>query len=206
MIRLMELYPDHLNLNGDRGNLQVLQKRLTWAGLAAEIFTHRVGQPLPSTAPDFVLLGHGSPAAWRQIYGDMVRIAPMLQTWLAEGTQMLAVSSGFAALHGLLEGLSADVARVARVSKFEVAAHENIVAVGYKNSDLDLPDLVVDENFIGTLLHGPLLAKNEDLADVVISKLLDRHGIQMPVENTRRPRVSDFASQATELAKDLARE
>lgn len=206
MIRLMELYPDHLNLNGDRGNIQVLQRRLSWAGLDAQTFTHRIGQPMPSTAPDFVLLGHGSPAAWRQVYGDLVRIAPTLNSWLASGTQLLAVSSGFAALHGLLEQLPKEVARVARVSKFEVATVGDLEVVGYKNSDLDLPDILVSENLIGTLLHGPLLAKNENFANQVISRILERHEIQIEIDATTGPRVSEFARQASELASELARE
>ena len=206
MIRLMELYPEHLNLNGDRGNLQVLQKRLEWAGVDAEILTHRVGQPLATTPPDFVILGHGSPAAWRQIYADLVRITPVLQQWMSLDTQLLAVSSGFAALHGLLDGLPAEVSRIERVSKFEIAEQVGIEVVGYRNSDLSLPSLLLVGNFIGTLLHGPLFAKNEELADLVISRMLERRNLIVQIENTRRLTTSEFASKASALAKELARE
>lgn len=206
MIRLLELYPEHLNLNGDRGNLQVLEKRLGWASVEVQSFTHRPGQPLPSTAPDFVLLGHGSPAAWRQIYSDLSRIAPIFQEWLDVGTQILAVSSGFAALHGLMAELPDSVQRVARISKFEEAENSGFVAVGYKNSDLDLPALLVSGNFVGTLLHGPLLAKNESLADAIVEKLLARAGVAVAIAATKKQEVSGYASKASELARELASE
>jgi CobQ-like glutamine amidotransferase family enzyme len=206
MIRLLELYSDHLNLNGDRGNLLVLEKRLSWASLEVQSFTHRPGQPLPATAPQFILLGHGSVAAWKQIYSDLSRIAPTLQQWLEGGTQILAVSTGFAALHGLLSQLDTNVERVSRVSKFEEAESQEIRVVGYKNSDLDLPSLIIDGNFIGTLLHGPILAKNESLADFVISRILKAENRAIEMSLTKRDAVSGYAQGASQLARELASE
>lgn len=207
MIRLLELYPEHLNLNGDRGNILVLQRRLQWAELEVEVFTHRVGQPLPATAPDFVLLGHGSPAAWKQIYADWVRIAPTIQSWLANSTQLLAVSSGYAALHGLFAPFSSQISRLPRVSKFEVASDlvtDNVV--GYKNSDLDLPVLVTHGNLIATLLHGPVLAKNEVLADLIIERILTNKNLADAFGRTKRPETTHFAKLASTLAQELAGE
>ena len=207
MIRLLELYPEHLNLNGDRGNLLVLQRRLEWAQVPVQAFVHRAGQPLPATRPDFVLLGHGSSAAWRQVYGDLSRIVPQLEQWMNEGTQVLAVSSGFAALHGLVKGLPSSIDRRERVSKFvEVSIGEQSV-VGYLNSDLELEPFVHDENLIGTLLHGPVLAKNVLLADEIIEKfLVAKPELVQTLQVEKFEKVAKFASQATELASELARE
>lgn len=207
MIRLLELYPEHLNLNGDRGNLLVLQRRLEWAQVPVQAFVHRAGQPLPATRPDFVLLGHGSSAAWRQVYGDLSRIVPQLEQWMNEGTQVLAVSSGFAALHGLVKGLPSSIDRRERVSKFvEVSIGEQSV-VGYLNSDLELEPFVHDDNLIGTLLHGPVLAKNVWLADEIIEKfLVAKPELVQTLQVEKFEKVAKFASQATELASELARE
>ena len=207
MIRLLELYPEHLNLNGDRGNLLVLQRRLEWAQVPVQAFVHRAGQPLPATRPDFVLLGHGSSAAWRQVYGDLSRIVTQLEQWMNEGTQVLAVSSGFAALHGLVKGLPSSINRRERVSKFvEVSIGEQSV-VGYLNSDLELEPFVHDENLIGTLLHGPVLAKNVWLADEIIEKfLVAKPELVQTLQVEKFEKVAKFASQATELASELARE
>lgn len=207
MIRLLELYPDHLNLNGDRGNLLILQRRLEWAGVTAERFTHRPGQPLPATRPDFILLGHGSPAAWRQVYGDLARIVPEVEQWLKQGTQMLAISSGFAALHGLFKFLPASVAKVERVSRFEVVETDSGEVVGYLNSDLELQPFVKIDNFIGTLLHGPVLAKTVWLADQIIEKMLaDTEFDASNVDQSKFAQIQTFAAGASHLAKELARE
>ena len=207
MIRLLELYPEHLNLNGDRGNLLVLQRRLEWAHVPVQPFAHRAGQPLPTTRPDFILLGHGSPAAWRQIYTDLARIVPQLEEWMHQGTQLLAVSSGFAALHGLIKSLPASIERRERVSKFVSVETESPVVVGYLNSDLDLEAYSQYGNLMATLLHGPLLAKNVELADVIIERiLLVRSELVRQPDLEKFERVSRFAAEARALALELAGE
>lgn len=207
MIRLLELYPEHLNLNGDRANLLVLQRRLEWASIRVERFTHRPGQPLPTTRPDFVLLGHGSPAAWRQIYADLARVVPELEAWMAAGTQLLAVSSGFAALHGLLKSLPSSIDRQERISKFEVVDTEGGEVIGYLNSDLVLEPFMRDGNFIGTLLHGPMLAKTTWLADEIIERILSQKPeIVRNADEAKFELIERFAAGASELAKELARE
>lgn len=202
MIRLLELYPEHLNLNGDRGNLVVLQRRLEWAAIEVQVSSYRPGESLGSEAPDFVLLGHGSPAAWRQIYADLARIAPTLQSWIDGSTQMLAVSSGFAALHGLIRGLPTEVNKVPRISKFEVAEFENGQVVGYKNTDLDLPTLERFGNLIGTVLHGPILAKNTQFTSDLIGLMMNGQTKNSDLS----PAISRYAEDACKLAIELSSE
>lgn len=203
MIRLLELYPDHLNLNGDRGNLIVLKSRFEWAGVDVQLLTHRPGEALPTLAPDLILLGHGSPAAWRQIYADLVNIAPMIQEWLDSATKVLAVSSGFAALHGLISDLPEQVSKVERVSRFEIAESSAGQVVGYRNSDLDLPNLLTQGNLIGTMLHGPLLAKNENFTNELVQQL----GAVMKVSEFNLPDgLLRYAEAASKLAIELASE
>ncbi len=207
MIRLLEFYPENLNLNGDRGNLLVLQRRLEWAGIDVERFTHRAGQPLPATRPDFVLIGHGSPAAWRQVYADLAKNIDVLEQWMKQGTQVLAVSSGFAALHGLISGLPASIDRKERVSRFEAVETAGGELVGYLNSDLDLPSFLQIENLTATLLHGPLLAKNVWLADAMVEKMLESKPEMVGKANEAKfTFVQSLAAGASKLARELAAE
>jgi CobQ-like glutamine amidotransferase family enzyme len=87
---------------------------------------------------------------------------------MQQGTQVIAISSGFAALHGLLEGLPSSIQKTTRVSKFVVAELSGQEVFGYLNSDLVLDPITRHGNLIGSLLHGPLLAKNIWLADQII--------------------------------------
>jgi len=148
------------------------------------------------------LLGHGSPAAWRQIYADLARIAPTLQSWIDGSTQMLAVSSGFAALHGLIRGLPTEVNKVPRISKFEVAEFENGQVVGYKNTDLDLPTLERFGNLIGTVLHGPILAKNTQFTSDLIGLMMNGQTKNLDLS----PAIFRYAQDASKLAIELSSE
>ena len=39
-IKILHLYPDLLNLYGDRGNIECMRKRLMWRGIDAEVVTY----------------------------------------------------------------------------------------------------------------------------------------------------------------------
>ena len=54
------LYPDLLNLYGDRGNLLCLVKRLQWRGIEAEVVPLPSDRPVDFSRLDLVLFGGGS--------------------------------------------------------------------------------------------------------------------------------------------------
>ena len=54
------LYPDLLNLYGDRGNIQCLMKRCQWRGIEAETVEFRIEDRIDFSELDIVLLGGGS--------------------------------------------------------------------------------------------------------------------------------------------------
>ena len=54
------LYPDLLNLYGDRGNIQCFRKRLEWRGIEAEVIPFLSGDKIDFSKLDIVLLGGGS--------------------------------------------------------------------------------------------------------------------------------------------------
>lgn len=56
-ITIGHLYPDLLNLYGDRGNIQCLKKRCEWRGIRAEVKEFRSGDKVDFQDLDIVLLG-----------------------------------------------------------------------------------------------------------------------------------------------------
>lgn len=204
MIHLVELFPDHLNLNGDSGNLLVLEQRIAWSGLTSRRTHLQPGQQ-PEARPDFLLIGHGSTAAWKQVYGPLVQLAPTIESWLLAGTKVLAISSGFAALHGLVSSLPTSINRGERRSKFVVESFEGHEVFGYINSDLQLPEISRQGNLIGSLIHGPLLAKNSWLADLLIAELaLNSARAEINVE--KLDQIEKLALAACELAAEQAKD
>jgi CobQ-like glutamine amidotransferase family enzyme len=160
-LKLAALYPNHLDLNGDHGNLLVLQKRLAWRGVASEIVAVTKAANLEDF--DFLLLGHGSKDAW----SDVMRIDPELilnvGKFARSGKPVLAISSGYEHLFEELE--TTEVGHGEHVSDFR----ESNEVVGYVNSSAVLPELVILGQIVMTLFHGPVLAKNPELADRIIA-------------------------------------
>ena len=163
-IRLAALYPNHLNLNGDLANLLVLQKRLEWYGLEADVVY--VEKPTDLTKFDVVLLGHGSRDAWSQLEDIDPELIPSVALLVSAGKKVMTVSSGYELLIEAIDGLV--VKHSERVSEFR--SHEEIV--GYVNSEAELEPIRWINDSLFTLLHGPVFAKNPDLADTFVGSFI----------------------------------
>ena len=58
-VRICHLYPDLLNLYGDRGNIICLRQRLAWRGIDAEVLEVPVGEKADLTQCDLIFIGGG---------------------------------------------------------------------------------------------------------------------------------------------------
>ena len=58
-LRICHLYPDLLNLYGDRGNILCMRRRLEWRGIDAEVTEVTVGQQADFTQFDLFFIGGG---------------------------------------------------------------------------------------------------------------------------------------------------
>lgn len=212
MFNILVLFPEHLNLNGDAANAGILARRMNWYGLDSAIEFHSLGDPIPSVVPDFVLIGHGSEAAWLAIDEDFARLWPTLKSWIDAGVPGLAVNSGQELLHSLQYSVFDGVLESAdRVSKFEVADASSITpesrVLGYRNTIFETPAIEIAKNFVGTALHGPVLAKNAWLADWFISKITGARTLEATqVAKTDLDRVAELERCIWQLEEQLASE
>lgn len=208
MIRLGVLFPDHLNLNGDYGNVEVISKQLQWRGIASEIVRIDSVEQLEARL-DFVIIGHGSTAAWAAIEEKFRSFVPALSVLKYAGTPLLSVSTGFEQLvsHGLFSDLQLQRAQQ-RTSKFVVHSDDDREVLGYLNSDAELPAVHREGNWIGTLLHGPVLVKNPELLDEVLAAITNRAGCELVdyQENEKAGQLADLVSEIWKLERELASE
>ena len=58
-LKLCHIYPDLLNLYGDRGNVLCLQKRLLWRGIDVSVTELPMGQCQPFSVFDLFFIGGG---------------------------------------------------------------------------------------------------------------------------------------------------
>lgn len=208
------LYPELMNVYGDRGNIIVLTKRCEWRGIRTEVKELNVGFNAGELANcDLLMMGGAQDRQQTIVNKDLKRIKKALSQKIEKGTPGLYVCGGFQFLGKYYK--EADGSRVQGLGIFDLYTEnpgedtkrligniaikplvngfsENIVGFenhggrtylgkkmkplgkvinGFGNSD-DGYEGAVYKNSIGTYMHGPILPKNPQLADYLISKAL----------------------------------
>ena len=107
------LYPELLNLYGDRGNIQCMMKRSLWRGIEAETITFGLEDSIVFSKLDIVLLGGGSDREQRIVCSRLRDIREDFRNYVEDGGSVLAVCGGYQLLghyykteEDTLEGLS----------------------------------------------------------------------------------------------------
>lgn len=107
------LYPELLNLYGDRGNIQCMMKRSLWRGIEAETIALGMEDSIDFSKLDIVLLGGGSDREQRIVCSRLRDIRENFHHYVEDGGSVLAVCGGYQLLghyykteEDTLEGLS----------------------------------------------------------------------------------------------------
>ncbi len=95
-LRICHLYPDLLNLYGDRGNLLTLAARARWRGIEVVVDPVGIGDMLPPGRHDLYFIGGGEDRQQRLAAADLVaRKADALRDAAGRGAVVLAVCGGY---------------------------------------------------------------------------------------------------------------
>ena len=213
-LRICHLYPDVLNLYGDRGNVLCLTRRLAWRGIGAEVTRVPIGDSLQLNDFDLVFIGGGQDFEQEVLLEDLHRGKDReLLSAVADGMPVLAICGGYQMLGNYYEtydGVRCDFigavdlytkgseTRMIGNYKFlcgpesggsTVVGFENhsgktylgsgvkplgTVLAGFGNNGEDGTEGVRYKNVFGTYSHGPLLPKNPQLCDLILSTALER--------------------------------
>lgn len=92
-LRIVHLYPAQLGINGDRGNVLALRRRLEWRGLSAEIIDIGPGEVLPASA-DLVHIGSGPRSARDAVLPAALTHGDTVRGWAAEGVPIIGIGAG----------------------------------------------------------------------------------------------------------------
>lgn len=203
------LYPDLLNLYGDRGNIQCLKQRCIWRGIEAEVAAFELDAPIDFSGLDIVLLGGGSDREQMLVCEKLKEIQKDFQAYVEDNGVVIAICGGFQLLgnyykteKGTIEGLKlvdlyteqgedrliGNIVLKSELFDMPVVGFENHggrthingnkplgkVLYGAGNDGVSGEEGVIYKNVIGTYLHGPLLPKNPQLADELITRALER--------------------------------
>ena len=201
-ITIGHLYPDLLNLYGDRGNIQCLMKRCLWRGIEAETIAYELDDRIDFSKLDIVLLGGGSDREQMLVCEKLKEIQKDFKAYVEDNGVVIAICGGYQLLgnyyktdQGMIEGLKlvdmsteqgkgrliGNIVMQSDLFDMPIVGFENHggrttignnrslgkVLSGYGNDGQSGEEGVVYKNVIGTYLHGPLLPKNPQLADLV---------------------------------------
>lgn len=107
------LYPDLLNLYGDRGNIQCLMKRCLWRGIEAETVSFELDDKIDFSNLDIVLLGGGSDREQMLVCEKLKEIQKDFKEYVEQDGVVIAICGGYQLLgnyynteKGKMEGLS----------------------------------------------------------------------------------------------------
>lgn len=201
-VKILHIYPDLLNLYGDKGNIAALTHRLSWRGIKSEVIAYCGGE-LDLSDIDIVFLGGGSDRDEKIVCSALQQHRDALSQYVENGGVMLAVCGGFPMLGNFyylgdekIEGLSV-LDMYATPEKDRIIGDvvisstlTNSMLVGFENRSVRVisdkysslgdaiagnSESVVYKNLIATFMHGPLLPKNPELCDYILSKALKNH-------------------------------
>lgn len=115
---IAHLYPAHMNLYGDRGNVLALRRRAEWRGFTVTVEDVGPGDELDLSTVDVLFIGGGEDRHQELVAADFVGRGPDLSAAFADGLPTLAICGGYQLLGHRYE--AADGRWLAGVGWFDV--------------------------------------------------------------------------------------
>jgi CobQ-like glutamine amidotransferase family enzyme len=95
-LTLGHLYPEQLNVYGDRGNIITLRERCAWRGIGLRVVPLDLGAPFDPAAYDLVFIGGGQDREQEDVARDLRELkAEGIRAAVAAGVPLLAVCGGY---------------------------------------------------------------------------------------------------------------
>ena len=95
-LRICHLYPDLLNLYGDRGNILCMRRRLEWRGIGAEVTEVTVGEQADFTQFDLFFIGGGQDFEQEVLLSDLkAGKGGEIKAAIADGKTFLTICGGY---------------------------------------------------------------------------------------------------------------
>ncbi|WP_054695689.1 type 1 glutamine amidotransferase [Syntrophomonas palmitatica] len=93
--RILHMYPELMNLYGDRGNLLCLQKRIEWYGHRCIIEKQGLDNRTDFASVDMVFMGGGSDREQGLVYRDLLEKAATLLEHIENGLPVLCICGAY---------------------------------------------------------------------------------------------------------------
>jgi CobQ-like glutamine amidotransferase family enzyme len=96
VLRICHLYPELMNIYGDRGNIITLVQRCRWRGLAVEVEEISIGQPVDHARHDLYFMGGGQDREQILVCEDLQEVKrEQVHAAVEEGACFLTICGGY---------------------------------------------------------------------------------------------------------------
>lgn len=92
---IAHILPDLLNLYGDGGSVNILEKRLKWRGIPVEVRKIEYGEPIKFDDVDLVFLGGGPDREQKLATEELFKVKDEFERYIAEDGPLLAICGGY---------------------------------------------------------------------------------------------------------------
>ncbi|MBM7854326.1 CobQ-like glutamine amidotransferase family enzyme [Desulfohalotomaculum tongense] len=95
MLSVCHLYPDLLNLYGDRGNVIAFLQRCRWRDIPVQLIELNAGESIDFNRVDFLFLGGGSDREQNLMAADLEKHKESLREAIEDGLVVLSICGGY---------------------------------------------------------------------------------------------------------------
>lgn len=148
-ITVGHLYPDLLNLYGDRGNIACLVERCRWRGIEAKVREFHLGDRVDFTELDIVLLGGGSDREQAIVCQELSSIKEQFRQYVEDDGVVIAVCGGYQLLGSYYQTKSEKIEGLGLVDLYTVQEEGRLIGNIVLESEICSMPVVGFENHGG---------------------------------------------------------
>ncbi len=157
-ITLIHLYPQEMNIYGDRGNIIAICQRCRWRGIEITVRTIGIGDALNADDCDLIFFGGGQDQEQLAVADDLQGAkGEGLKQAVADGAALLAVCGGYQLLGHYFQTKSQRIPGIGLFDAWTIAGNRRQIGDLLAESDLagSARTLVGFENHSGRTFLGP---------------------------------------------------
>jgi lipid II isoglutaminyl synthase (glutamine-hydrolysing) len=152
-LTILQLYPNEMNIYGDRGNVLTVMRRAGWHGYEPEVTYHHPGKPLP-TDVDLIIGGGGQDSGQDKVMEDLLKIGDDLHKLADAGVPMVMVCGLYQLFGHFFKTSEGQVIR--GISLFDAETHGGPTRmIGNIVLDTAFGEVIGYENHSGQTFLGP---------------------------------------------------
>lgn len=154
-LNIVHLYPDLLNLYGDKGNIACMEMRLKWRGIGVNVTscTNR-DHSIDLETADIIFVGGGSDREQELVCGLLLKKKDELVRYVEDGGVLVAVCGGYQLLGKYYKTADSTIEGLGILDIYTDAGNTRLIGNVVLESDLFPQSIVGFENHAGRTYIG----------------------------------------------------